>query len=260
MFRLGSEVSVVDVSGKCALVTGGAVRIGAAICERLAAAGVHVAVHCNQSRPEAEGLAKRLEADYGVRTALVQGGLDQPDQVERVMADARAGLGRIDILVNNAAVFHRESLMEMSVESLESELRVNALSPILLTQAFAAGYDGPEGEGVVVNLLDRRVATPAAGELPYQLSKRMLAAFTELAALELAPAVRVNGVAPGPVFPPPGEGGEYLYDRGGACVTPSRCTAGDVADAVLFLLGASSTTGQVLFVDSGQHLLGRKGI
>jgi pteridine reductase len=247
---------MLNLSGKHILVTGGAVRIGAAICTSLARAGASVGIHYHHSVDEATALAARLRADFGVEVSLIRGSLADPSEAGALMGAAWDAMGGVDGLVNNAAVFHKESLAEMTLASFEAELAVNALSPIMLVQAFARCYTGVPGAGCVVNLLDRRVATPAAGELPYQLSKRMLGSFTELAAVELAPAIRVNAVAPGPVLPPPGLGEAYLREKAGDHLTASRCSTEDIADAVLYLLRATSVTGETLFVDSGQRLLG----
>lgn len=238
-----------EIAGRAALVTGGAVRVGRRICERLAAAGCRVAVHYRRSAAEAAQLAGELRRS-GVEAWAVEGSLESEAGCRELLAKAWEATGGLDFLVNNASAFHRHGLAEADGERLEAELRINLFAPLHLIRALAARA----AAGRVVNLLDRRVAGVEAGCLPYLLSKKGLADLTRIAALELAPRFTVNGVAPGPVLNPVGGGGRP--DRAGRIPLERRPTLDQVADAVLFLLAADSVTGQVLYVDGGQHLLG----
>jgi NAD(P)-dependent dehydrogenase (short-subunit alcohol dehydrogenase family) len=237
--------------GKTALVTGGAVRIGRAIVESLAAEGCNVAIHCNRSLRAAETLARRIQG-RGVDAWVIQCELAGEGDCERVMESVWRLAGRADILVNNAAVFHKDRLSGADEATLLSEWRVNLLVPILLTRAFARRAR----QGAVINLLDRRIAAVDPACLPYWLSKKALAAFTEAAAMELAPRITVNGVAPGPVLPPPGKGPAYLHDKAGCIPLGKSISPATVASAVVSLLKLDGVTGQTIFVDGGQHLLG----
>jgi len=238
--------------GATALVTGGAVRIGRAIVEELADEGCNVVIHCNRSLTAAETLARKLKK-RGRGVWVVQCELACEQDCASLMASAWRLAGRVDILVNNASVFHKDRLSAASEAKLMAELRVNLLVPILLTRAFARRAR----TGSVINLLDRRIAAIDAECLPYWLSKKALAAFTEAAALELAPRITVNGVAPGPVLPPPGKGADYLHDKMGRVPMGRRVTPKEVAAAVTALLRLDGVTGQIVFVDGGQHLLGQ---
>jgi NAD(P)-dependent dehydrogenase (short-subunit alcohol dehydrogenase family) len=250
-----------DLAGKTALVTGGAVRIGRALCTRLGGAGCNVVVHYGRSAEAASELVATLRAG-GVAAHAVQGDLACSEDWRRVMEQAKAKAGSLEILINNAAVFHKDGLLDASVERLLAELRINFLAPVMLMGAFAEGVArvGAEGHGPVakvINLLDRRIVGTDTSCVPYSLSKKMLAAVTVTAARELAPAVAVNGIAPGPILPPPGKGEEYIRDQAGVVPLQRRCGPADIADAALFLLRADAVTGQVIFVDGGQHLLDR---
>ena len=238
-----------DLEGKRILVTGGAVRIGRAICEALAARGCVVVVHYRNSGHEAAGLTDSLRAD-GSEAFAVQAALGDEVSCVRLVEDSIELTGGLDALVNNAAVFHRDSLLDTTEAKLLAELQINAFAPIYLSRAFARMSSG----GKIVNLLDRRVEGLECGALPYILSKKMLADFTKLAALELAPEFTVNAVAPGPILPPPGEGADRTRELAGSTPLGTELTPADVAQAVVYLLEADAVTGQTVFVDGGQRL------
>jgi pteridine reductase len=240
-----------DLDGKTALVTGGAVRIGRAICEALANNGCRVVIHFNRSAAEASQLARTLRK-AGVEAFTVGGDLSTEKGCERVVKQARDKAGALDILVNNAAVFHKDSLRSSTQAKTLLEFRTNLLAPMSLMKEFARTCR----QGKIVNLLDRRIVGRDPECLPYVLSKKALAEATLSAALELAPGITVNAVAPGAVLAPPGKGEAYVRDLAGMSPLKSRVQPRDVAEAVVFLLRSDTITGQIVFVDGGQHLLG----
>ncbi len=239
------------LQGKTALVTGGAVRIGKAICEALAAEGCNVVIHCSRSVLAAEALAKMLRG-RDVKAWVIKEAIDSEADCRSLMAAAFKLAGNIDILINNAAVFHKSRLKAVSEQKLRVEFGINLFAPIVLTRLFAEQTD----KGAVVNLLDRRIKANDVDCLPYSLSKKALAAFTEEAALSLAPGITVNAVAPGPVLPPPGKGQHYLLERAGKVPMKCRITPQDVADGVVMSIKLEGMTGQIMYLDGGQHLLG----
>ena len=237
------------------LVTGGAVRIGRAIVEALATAGAGVIVHARDSQPAADALVAGIRGRGG-RAWRVGGALDTPEGAAGVFCDALAAAGRIDGLVNNAAVFARQSLASSDAAAFDAHWRVNALAPMLLARLLAGQVDAvhPGAKAPVagiVNLLDQRIAHPCAGCLPYLVSKQALAAFTTSAALELAPRLTVNAVAPGAALAPVATAGR---EAAGFAPLGQSCTPEQIAAAVVFLLSSPSITGQILYVDGGQHL------
>jgi NAD(P)-dependent dehydrogenase (short-subunit alcohol dehydrogenase family) len=241
---------------KVALITGGAVRVGRTIALALAAEGCDVVIHYRSAAAAADDLAEELRA-MGRQAWIVQGDLAEEDLPENILRAAWDMAGWIDILVNNASCYKRQPLVECTLEDFDANWRVNALAPMLLTKTLAECVSASEilpddYLGHVINILDRSVAAPDAGALPYWTSKSALNAFTRGAALELAPRIAVNGVAPGPVLPPP----EHIFDREAAGNIPLavRPTPQDVARAVVFLVTSRCTTGQVIFADGGQHL------
>lgn len=238
------------LKGQTALVTGGAVRIGRAICEALASAGINVVIHYRHSAVEAEALRSALE-ERGVKAWALAADLNSEAACRDLIARATTVAGRLDILINNAAVFHKDNLLATTEDKLLAEFWPNLFAPLLLMRAFAGSCAG----GKIVNLLDRRIAGLDTECISYVLAKKALAELTQLAARELAPRFTVNGVAPGAVLPPPGKGADYLHDHAGPVPLLKQVTPADVASAVLALLQHDSVTGQTLFVDGGQHLL-----
>ncbi|MDF7807307.1 SDR family oxidoreductase [Pontiellaceae bacterium B12219] len=231
-------VIIMILEGKRVLVTGGAVRIGRAITEALQAEGAEVVVHYLSSQEEAEALSQYT----------VQGNLLSPDDCARMIEAS----GPLDILVNSASLFTKDRLADAFPERVHREFQVNLFAPMELTRLFAAQAE----KGAVVNLLDRRIRANDPSALPYSITKKGLEELTRLSALELAPGIRVNAVAPGPILPPPGDSGENFAEAAGKVPLEFFPTPGNIAEAVVFLLKADYCTGQVIFVDGGQHLLG----
>ncbi|MCF7818146.1 MAG: SDR family oxidoreductase [Kiritimatiellales bacterium] len=226
------------LNGKRALVTGGAVRIGRAITEALQAAGVEVVVHYLNSRTEAEALSPfSVCADLG-----------SPADCRELVGLA----GTVDILINNASLFTKDTLAEAMPERVLREFQVNLFAPMELMRTFAAQTE----KGAVVNLLDRRIRCNDTSCVPYSIAKKGLEQLTQLAALEYAPNITVNAVAPGPILPPPGSNAASARELAGNIPLDRLPTPESIAEAVVFLLQADSITGQVVFVDGGQHLLG----
>lgn len=237
---------------KVALVTGGARRLGAAIVRRLHADGWRVAVHCQQSAAAAEALATELNAARADSAIVVQADLADDAAAPRLIAETCAHWGRLDALINNAALFEPVRLADVDATTWQRTLDVNLRAPFLLAQAAAPSL-AAQG-GAIVNLTDIYADRPKAGYAAYCVSKAGLAGLTRVLARELAPAVRVNAVAPGAILWPEAASAaerQALIDR-----TPlARCgEASDVADAVAYLLGAAFVTGQILAVDGGRSL------
>ena len=248
-----------------ALVTGGAVRIGRAISLAFAAAGFDVAVHCRRSRDEAEALCQDIAALHpGTTARAVAADLAAPAGCDAAFDAALGHFGRVDVLVNNAAGFARGPLRDAAPEDFETLWRTDALAPALLAKRFARafgerGKNGApffppmDGHAAIVNLLDQRLARPRGGCIPYVMAKAALEAFTRAAAVELAPGITVNAVAPGAVLPPPPAAG--VREPAGPSPLGLRPTPEAVAAAAVALATNPYVTGQVLYVDAGQHLL-----
>ena len=241
-----------SIQGATALVTGGAKRLGAATTLSLADAGVHVVIHYNTSPAEAQQVQGQAQ-ERGVNAFLVQAELGSPEGVARAFTAAEQQAGPIDILINNASIFPESGLHDCSVPEIEENIRINAIAPFLLSRAFAA----QQRPGCIINLLDTMILDYDRKHVPYHLSKRLLHSLTRIMAVEFAPDIRVNAVAPGLVLPPEGKDERYL--AGLAHSNPLRCYGDctDVTSAILFLLRSRFVTGQTIFVDGGRHLKGK---
>jgi NAD(P)-dependent dehydrogenase (short-subunit alcohol dehydrogenase family) len=232
---------------RTALVTGGAKRLGALFARTLAADGFRVAVHCNASAEAAQALAAEIGG------VALQADLAREADVLRLAADARAELGPLGVVVNNASLFERDEALDATRASWDAHLEANLRAPFVLIQDLAKHL--PSGaEGVAVNLLDQRVWNLTPHFTSYTLSKAGLWTLTQTLALALAPRVRVAGIGPGPTLPSPRQS-QAQFDRQVASV-PLKRGAGldEMAAGLRFILASPSFTGQMLALDGGQHL------
>lgn len=239
--------------GKSALVTGGAKRLGRETSLALGRAGANLAIHYNTSREPAEELCRTLKG-MGVKALPVGGNLEDSEALEDVFQTAWDGLGSLDILVNNASIFPSGRMDGMTFQDLLPNLKINAWAPFLLTRALWRRLRDTGNRGSVVNLLDTRLVGKDLAHAPYHLSKAVLAELTTMTALEFAPALQVNGVAPGAVLPPEELDEDYLESLTQELPLKRRGYPSDIVDAILYLLGATFVTGQVIFVDGGRHI------
>ena len=239
-----------SLAGRHILVTGGARRIGGAMVRELARAGAHVVIHCRQSAAAAQATAREARA-CGVQAWVVTADLADPAGADRCMDAALAATGgHLDGLVNNASHYPASRLLTVPPADLEASLRLHAAAPLLLARRLAA----LGGEGDIVNVLDARMTMYDADHAAYHLGKRMLLSLTSMLALELAPRIRVNAVAPGAVLQPDGEPAAALERL--AAFNPLRRhgSPAGVAACVRFLMTCDFMTGQTLFYDGGYHL------
>ena len=238
-----------------ALVTGGAVRVGGAISRGLAGAGYSVAVNYHTSRIQAEELVEELRAD-GYDAAAIQADVTDAKQVDRLVERTMDELGTIDLLVNNAAIFHRCDFLEVDHELWSRTLAVNLQGPFLVSQQVALGM-WERRRGRIVNICGTIGIRPVGSYVPYCVAKTGLDTLTRGMAQALAPRVQVNGVAPGAVLFP--EATTEAQRRDVVERVPSG-RAGDPADvvaAVLFFAQAPTyITGAILPVDGGASVVG----
>lgn len=237
---------------KTALVTGAAKRIGRAIAIALARAGYDIGVHYGRSRDDALSLVSELEA-LGVRAHALACDLNDVAGVSGLIDEARAVLGPLDVLVNNASVFADDRARTLSIESWQMHMDTNLLAPVLLSQAFAAQADIRSGASII-NMIDQRVLKPSPPFFSYSMSKAGLWHATRTLAQALAPNIRVNAVGPGPTLKSIHQSEADFAREARSTLLQKPTSPEEVAAAVIYLLNAPSVTGQMICVDSGQHL------
>lgn len=239
--------------GRLALVTGSHHRLGAHIALALARAGYRLAIHGSHDATPDAGLAEGLKGAGAVWHGFVAD-FEDPASAARLIADVAAHFGAAPaLLVNGAAIFGQDRLESVTADDLMRHYAVNCAAPVLLTQAFAD--QAASGDRAVVNILDQRLANPHGDQLSYTLSKQALAGFTRIAARDLAArGIRVNAVAPGLTIAVGADQTAHL-DRFAAMMPLGRLPLPDqIAEAVLYLAGATAVTGQVIAVDGGAHM------
>jgi len=241
-------------SAKLALVTGGFRRLGAAVAARLAAQGWSLALHGAHSLVPSERLAAELAAVDAVWEPF-HADLADETEVTALLPAVRAHFGQLpSLIVNNAALFQDDDARSITQAGLTAHHAVNLAAPVLLATQLAQLMDDGE-RGSIVNLLDQRIAQPHGDQLSYTLSKQALSGATATLARALAPRLRVNAVAPGLTLATPDYTPEQL-GRLGTLMPLGRLPAPEsIADAVAWLAGADSVTGQTIFVDGGAHMV-----
>ncbi|WP_040401142.1 SDR family oxidoreductase [Amorphus coralli] len=237
---------------KTALVTGAARRIGRAIAEDLAAHGYRVALHCHHSVDAAEALAAALR-EGGGDACVVTADLADLEGLDALVRQAVDALGPLGVLVNNASMFGNDEFTAMTPESFRAHMAVNAGAPLFLAQAFARRLDA-KAHGLVVNVTDQRVQKPVPGHFSYGLSKATLDRATITMAQALAPRVRVNAIAPGPVLKSARQSDEDFARQTGALLLGHGPSLDEFGATVRFLAATPSITGQTILLDGGQHL------
>lgn len=235
------------------LVTGAARRVGAEIARQLHAGGARIALHYRRSGGEAEALAAALNAARAGSAFAVSGDLARFGAAERIAADVIARTGRLDGLVNNASSFFPTPLGTIDRAAWDELIGSNLMGPLFLSQALAPALQA--SGGAIVNIVDIHAERPLPRYPVYCAAKAGLAALTRALAIELAPAVRVNGVAPGAIDWP--EDGQFAAAERERIVDHTLLkrtgSAADVARTVRFLMfDAPYITGQIIAVDGGR--------
>ena len=235
-----------------ALVTGAARRLGRALALGLAGAGFAIGLHYHHSQAAAMSTAQEIRAS-GVPVSLYQADLTDPSQIEAMFDEVRRSQASLSVLINSAAVMNRGNLRDLSVPEWDATLALNLRAPWLCAQ-HAARLMQPTG-GVIINISDSGTRKTWTGYSAYIISKSGLEVLTRLLARTLAPAIRVNAVAPGLILPPedmPVEDWQRLVKRLPAA---GAGNPGDIVSTVLFLIRNNYLTGQTIVVDGGYQLI-----
>ncbi|MCA1901945.1 MAG: SDR family NAD(P)-dependent oxidoreductase, partial [Candidatus Hydrogenedens sp.] len=193
-----------SLNGMNALITGSALRIGRAIALRLAKEGVNLLLHYNTSEEEVISLAKELKS-YSIKTAILKADLINPQSANSLYEQTINIFGEIDILINNASIFPVKLFDSFSYHDLISSINIHSWAPLQLSRRMKKQHK----KGVIINFLDSRLWDYDDKHISYYLGKQLLRTLTRMLAMELAPNIRVNAIAPGLILPPPGETEEY---------------------------------------------------
>jgi pteridine reductase len=242
---------------RVALVTGGATRLGAQICRTLANEGAIVAIHCHRSLAEAEDLVEEIEIAGG-EAFVVRGDLSEEEDRSTLIDSVIDRIGRLDILVNNASIFERIPLGDMTSDAANMMWKVNAEAPLMLIRYAAQHlqFEGVNQPGCVINMIDN---ASGRGDWPemshYCASKAALLSITRSLSQELAPLIRVNAVGPGAIMFQDWESDERKSAVLSSIPMGRQGTIEEIAETVLFLAtGPSYITGQIIDVDGGWSL------
>lgn len=240
--------------GKVVLITGGARRVGAAICRRLHRHGALLVVHCRSSMNEARLLQEELNHARPDSVAVVRADLLNLEALPALVSEAVQRFGKLDALINNASSFYPTPVGEITETAWNDLLGTNLKAPLFLSQAAAPALK--LARGTIVNIVDIHAARPMKNHVVYSIAKAGLMALTQSLARELAPEVRVNGVAPGPILWP--EDGRWADEKARRQIIDQTLLKrvgepDDIAKAVRFLIAdAPYVTGQVIAIDGGR--------
>ena len=231
-----------------ALITGAGARLGRAFAEHLAGQGYHLALHYNNNQQGVQQLIDRFGND--TRVSMHQADFSDADTAVHIIDEARQIHGTLDLLINNASTFPTQEFSDCNSSCMSHTFAVNCFTPLLLCQAFADQHT----KGHIINILDARIKHKHPQRFIYSMSKQSLYQATLHCAQLLAPAIRVNAICPGPVFAPI-DGNQRIFQQAIASVPMQRrVLLADLLSGIDYLENNTSITGEVLCIDSGDHL------
>lgn len=241
-------------TAKAALITGAARRLGREMAFTLAGDfGMDIAIHYRSSGKEAEDLKKQLQSDFGVQATTIQGDLNEPEKAAEIVREATNVFPHLNTLIHNASIYDEISFEDTSLNDLQKNMNIHHHAPFLMSQAFSKHLG--DNEGNIITILDTKVCRVHTQHVPYILSKQALYHLTKLMAKELAPNIRVNGICPGPILPPKGAPDEYMEKRSKDTALKRHGEPEEIAEAVASLIKQKYITGNILYLDGGEHLL-----
>ena len=240
------------MKNKNVLITGAATRVGRAIAIHFAEKGWNVALHYFRSSSKAKELKKIIEQKF-VKVALIKADLKNPKQTEKIFLLAKKKLGNIDCLVNNAALFEKDDILNFTVKSWNEHLNINLLAPTILTKQFAKQASKKTFSNII-NIIDQRIFNLTPYFMSYTISKTGLQTLTKTMAMRLGPNIKVNGIAPGPTIKSKRQTNAHFKNQIKSTLLKKTVRLQDICDTVDFLINNDSITGQIIAVDSGQNL------
>ena len=234
------------------LITGGATRIGKEIADYFSKKGWNIAIHYFSSHSKAKRLKKIIEKRQ-VKVTLIKADLKNKKQVEKIIPIANKKLGKIDCLINNAALFERDDILNFTSKSWNDHLNINLLAPTILIKQFAKQVSKKSSSNII-NIIDQRDFRLTPFFMSYTLSKSALYTLTKTMAMRLGPNIKVNGIAPGPTIKSKRQSIKHFDKQAKTTLLKKPVSSLDICDTVNFFINNNSVTGQVVAVDSGQNL------
>ena len=238
------------------LITGAANRIGRGLAMGLARQAGTIVIHYNSSESSAQQLSQEI-TKMGCKAFAIAANLSSDAQSAELIKRVWDLAGPIDVLINNASIFEEDKLAKITIDDINRNMMINAYAPLLLSRSFVELNKKRKSPAlpVIINMLDSRITDYDRQHAAYIIAKRTLFTLTKMTALEFAPAVRVNGVAPGLILPPQGKDQSYLEQLKTTNPLNGIGTVEQIVEAVRFLVNNEFVTGQVIFVDGGRNLL-----
>ena len=233
------------------IITGAATRMGAAIARTLSGPGVEIVIHYNNSKKNAQKLQKELIKNK-TKVYLVKGDLSKDQDLKKIIKFSKSKLKYFDCLINNASLFENDNLKNFSSKSWNQHLNINLKAPAYLSKEFAKNTKGKNNN--IINIIDQRVFKLTPFFLSYTLSKAGLYTLTKISAMNLAPNIKVNGIAPGPTLKNKRQTDKHFKKQYLATPLKQQVNVKDICSAVDFFIKNSSITGQIIAIDSGQSL------
>ena len=240
------------MKNKNLLITGAATRIGKAIALHFAERGWNIAIHYFKSSSKAKNLKKIIEQNWS-KAVLIKADLKNTKQVEKIIPLAKKQLGTIDCLINNAALFEKDDILNFTTKSWNDHLNINLLAPTILIKQFAK-QASKKTKSNIINIIDQRIFKLTPIFMSYTLSKSALYTLTKTMAMRLSSNIKVNGIAPGPTIKSKRQTTKHFNKQAKSTLLKKPVGPEDICDTVEFLINNNSITGQVIPVDSGQNL------
>ena len=240
------------MKNKNLLITGASTRIGKQIALHFSKKGWNIAIHYFKSSSEAKKLKSIIEKNF-VKAVLIRADLKNKKEVEKIIPTAIKKLGKIDCLINNAALFEKDDILNFTNKSWNDHLNINLLAPAILIKYFAKQASKKKSSNII-NIIDQRVFKLTSIFMSYTLSKSALYTLTKTMAMRLGPNIKVNGIAPGPTIKSKRQSTKHFDKQAKSTLLKKPVSTQDICDTIEFLIDNNSITGQVVAVDSGQNL------
>ena len=240
------------MKNKNLLITGAATRVGKAIALHFAERGWNIALHYFRSSAKAKELKKIIEQHW-VKVALIKADLKNPKQTEKIVHLAKKKLGTINCLINNAALFEKDDIINFTNKSWNDHLNINLLAPTILTKQFAKQAPKKTVSNII-NIIDQRIFNLTPFFMSYTISKSGLQTLTKTMAMRLGPNIKVNAIAPGPTIKSKRQTDKHFRNQERSTLLKKTVRSEDICVTVEFLINNNSITGQIIAADSGQNL------